>query len=241
MTMTNWPQIWMYHSVSEYDSDPYQVTVTPGRFDAQMRWLRGRGMRGVGVTELLRAHDTGTARGLVGLTFDDGYADFLHEAVPVLQRHGCTATVYALSGRLGGTNEWDRPGPRKRLMTPDELRACATAGMEIGSHGVAHVSLPGVSQAELRVELERSRDELSDVAGVRVRGFAYPYGHAGTREIHASRTTGYDHAVAIHPGGAANRHALPRLFVGERDRAARLRAKALRQRLRALRTTRTPV
>ncbi len=53
-----------------------------------------------GVAELMRAHAEGR-RGLVGLTFDDGYADFLHEALPVLRSHGCTATVFVLPGRPG--------------------------------------------------------------------------------------------------------------------------------------------
>ncbi len=54
----------------------------------------------MGVAELMRAHAEGR-RGLVGLTFDDGYADFLHEALPVLRGHGCTATVFVLPGRPG--------------------------------------------------------------------------------------------------------------------------------------------
>jgi len=43
------PAILMYHSVSPYSSDPYQVTVGPARFRQQMAWLRARGLRGVGV------------------------------------------------------------------------------------------------------------------------------------------------------------------------------------------------
>ena len=34
------PLVWMYHSIAPYDEDPYEVTMTPKRFDKQMRWLR---------------------------------------------------------------------------------------------------------------------------------------------------------------------------------------------------------
>ncbi|NED86362.1 polysaccharide deacetylase family protein, partial [Streptomyces sp. SID11233] len=82
----------MYHSVSEVREDPYRVTVTPHRLERQLRWLRRRGLRGVCVATLLAARAAGRGEGLVGLTFDDGYADFLSHAVPLLHRYGCTAT-----------------------------------------------------------------------------------------------------------------------------------------------------
>jgi hypothetical protein len=94
----------------------------------------------------------------VGLTFDDGYADFATTAVPILRRYGFTATVYVLADRLGGVNEWDQGAPRERLMTAVQVRAVASAGMEVGFHGLRHagsgdlrVRLPWVGhEAELR-------------------------------------------------------------------------------------------
>src|SRR5262245_50594444 len=106
------PLVLMYHSVSPYDEDPHEVTMTPQRFERQMRWLRGRGLRGVSIGGLLDAAAKGRARRLVGLTFDDGYQDFVTNAMPVLQRYGFTATVFVLAGRFGGENVWSRPGPR---------------------------------------------------------------------------------------------------------------------------------
>ncbi len=34
--------VFMYHSITAYETDPYQVTVHPDRFDRQLRWLRRR-------------------------------------------------------------------------------------------------------------------------------------------------------------------------------------------------------
>src|SRR5690242_1917088 len=113
------PVILMYHSITPYQEDPYLVTVSPERFARQMQWLRNRGLRGVCIRDLLRGRSDGNGRGLVGLTFDDGYADFLAYAVPVLQAYGFTATVFLIAGLLGGDNAWDNMGPRKPLMTAE--------------------------------------------------------------------------------------------------------------------------
>src|SRR6476659_9835700 len=93
------PLVLMYHSVSPYDEDPYEATITPKRFEQHMRWLRGRGLRGVCMAELLSTRAEGRSRGLVGLTFDDGYQDFVTYAMPILQRYGFTATAFVLAGR----------------------------------------------------------------------------------------------------------------------------------------------
>jgi peptidoglycan/xylan/chitin deacetylase (PgdA/CDA1 family) len=223
----------MYHSVEDYDRDPFRVTVRPGRFDAQLRWLRRAGWRGVSMRELLRARETGAAGRLVGLTFDDGYADFVTEAMPALARHGCTATVFVLAGRLGGDNAWDRPGPRKALMSAGDVRRAAGAGMEIGSHGLLHRALPEAGRADLAAEVGASREILAALCGQDVAGFCYPYGKAGAREAEAVRAAGYRYACAAGPRTLDGPYAMPRVFVGDRDGAARLAAKWLRHRITA--------
>jgi len=225
------PLVLMYHSVEAYDTDPYQVTVRPERFHRQLRWLRRRGRRGVSMSELLAARRAGRDRGLVGLTFDDGYRDFLTGALPALERHGFTATVFVVAGSLGGHNSWDEPGPRKELMTAADVRRVAAAGMEIGSHSLSHAHLPDLGDGELSDQVRRSRLILAEITGAAVTGFCYPYGDAGEREIRAVEEAGYDYACAVHAARPAGRHAMPRTFVGDRDTSARLFAKAARHRL----------
>jgi peptidoglycan/xylan/chitin deacetylase (PgdA/CDA1 family) len=222
------PVILMYHSITPYEQDPYQVTVSPPRFEQQMRWLRRRGLRGASVREVLDARASGCGEGLVGLTFDDGYTDFATYALPVLKRYSFSATVYVIAGRMGGDNEWDPEGPRKPLLTAEQVRQVADAGIEIGSHGLRHVSLPKAPAGALAEEIDGSRRALQDVSGQDVPGFCYPYGDIDGAVADGVRAAGYDYGCAIWPSEHTGQYALPRTFIGESDWGPRLWAKGLR-------------
>lgn len=231
------PWTLMYHSVGDTRDDPYLVTVAPDRLAGQLRWLSRRGLTGVSMRELLAAHAEGRADRLVGLTFDDGYADFLTEAVPLLRHHGHTATVFVLPGLLGGANSWDSEGPRKPLLTADGIREARAAGMEIGSHGLLHRDLTALGDADLAAEVHDSRRLLTEITGTAPDGFCHPYGAVDPRTLLAARAAGYAYACAVDPGPLACSHALPRSYVGQADTSPRLHAKRLLHRLRGARPT----
>ncbi|WP_225821429.1 polysaccharide deacetylase family protein [Streptomyces naphthomycinicus] len=226
------PWIAMYHSVGDPTDDPYRITVAPDRLDRQLRWLHRRGLRGVAVGELLAARARGEGRDLVGLTFDDGYADFVDHALAVLTRWGCTATLFVLPGRLGGDNAWDPLGPRRPLLSADGIRRAAAAGVEIGSHGLTHVDLTRADDALLKAETAGSRAALEELLDAPVTGFCYPYGTVDRRAVEAVRAAGYGYACAIDPGELNGPHVLPRVYVGQRDTAVRLFLKHRLHRLR---------
>ncbi|MCX4966498.1 polysaccharide deacetylase family protein [Streptomyces sp. NBC_00654] len=221
------PWILTYHSVGDARHDPYGITVSPGRLDRQLAWLRSRRLTGVGVSALLRA-DAAARRRLVGLTFDDGYADFVQEALPLLRRYECTATVFVLPGRPGGSNEWDPLGPRKPLLTAREIRRVADAGMEIGSHGLLHRHLTALADEELHAETHRSRELIHEITGTAPEGFCYPYGTVDRRVMDAVRDAGYGYGCALAPAAPLGAFALPRTHVSHADRGVRLRMKELR-------------
>jgi len=235
----SWPWVLMYHSVALYNEDPFRVTVSPHRFKQQMGWLAAHGWRGVSVRELRAAQSGGDAGGLVGLTFDDGYADFASSVLPLLVSQGFTATVYVVAGRLGGHNDWEEYGPRKPLMTAAQVREVAAAGIEVGSHGLQHVRLPMADDARLWAAVADSRDVLSQVISAEVLGFSYPWGDVDARTIQAVRKAGYEYGCAISPRGLTGAYALPRTYIREADGRLRLRAKRLRYRL-ALRSAGGP-
>lgn len=101
--------ILLYHRVVELPSDPYLLGVTPQHFAEHLEILRQHGcvMR---LQQLIQALQDGNLphRGVV-VTFDDGYADNLYNAKPLLERYDIPATVFVSSGNIGQEREfwWD--------------------------------------------------------------------------------------------------------------------------------------
>lgn len=178
-------------------------------------------------------------RRTVVLTFDDGCRCFRDHALPELQARGMTATLFAVSGELGGTNRWDQnPGDqtagerREDLLDASGLRELAAAGIEIGSHSRHHRDLSACGDAELHEEIAGSKADLEAVLGAPVRTFCYPYGRLNERAAAAARAAGYLAAVSIHrhPGArSGDLWALPRMIVnpGESRFERRLKAGGL--------------
>lgn len=215
--------ILMYHSIATVDRDPHQLCVPPWTLARQLRTLAALGLRGVGVGDLLAAQRRGRARGLVGLTFDDGYADTLRAALPLLERFGFTATAFVLSARDGGTNDWDEQ-PRLPLLSHAGIRELRDRGVEIGSHGRTHRRLTGLPAAELEREVVDSRDELAGILGAPPAGFCYPYGAFDGAAQRAVAAAGYVYGCAVSVADASP-YTLRRFFVGPGDGPLRLVAK----------------
>lgn len=213
--------ILMYHQIdaSPPPGTPMRgMSVTPASFARQMGLLRLLGYRGVSLSELepsLRGEHTDK---LVGITFDDGYCNNIEHALPVLQRHGFSATCYAVSQPHGGRNAWDEAMgvPQKPLMSPSDMRAWVAGGMEIGSHTRHHVNLTQVDTATAQEEIAGSKQDLEDITGQAVRHFCYPYGQFRPEHRQMVLEAGYSTATTVqrgrvHPGDDLLQ--LPRVLV----------------------------
>lgn len=223
--------ILMYHSVS---SDPggrrgKPLTVTPRTFAEHVEYLDSEGFSGHSVRELVAALD---GRGQLGpkpvvLTFDDAYRDFHREALPVLARHGFSATVYATTAYIGsdanpltGDRRHHRP-----VLSLAELRELVAAGIECGGHSHTHPQLDDVPPERLAEEVRRPKEILEQELQAPVETFAYPYGYHDQAAKEAVRAAGYLAAcrvgnLACEPGD--DRFALPRLTVRSRTDVRRL-------------------
>lgn len=223
----------MYHSISPATgADPHALRVHPETFERHLTHLRRRGMRGVSMTEWLAAARGGDAGGLVALTFDDGYRDFVEHAMPIMARHGMTGTVYVVAGKIDGSSDWVVGGPDAPLMTADDIRGAAAAGHEVASHTTTHARLDHLGGCELRAEVAESRAILEDVVGRPVTGFAYPYGAFDEAAVAAVREAGYGYAAATDDHTRRDGFSIARIFVSDRDTPLRLEAKLLRHKVR---------
>jgi peptidoglycan/xylan/chitin deacetylase (PgdA/CDA1 family) len=225
MRLRDTPMILMYHGIADVPEDPNQLCVSPARFAEQMTWLERSGLRGVSVATLRQAMAAGQAAGLVGITFDDGYTSVLDTAVPELARRGFGATAFIISDLVGKTNQWDA-GPVWPLLDAAGVAQLAAAGIEIGSHSATHPHLAGLSARRQAAEASASRARLEDLLSAPVRGFAYPYGSMDGAARYAVGAAGYEYACAVEaPRSCLGPLALPRVYVGQRDSAARMTIK----------------
>jgi len=120
----------------------------------------------------------------IAITFDDGYADNLYVAAPLLAEHNLTFTVFVTSDFVRNR--------RAGFLSPTELKELARVpGATIGAHSRTHRHLTECSEEDLRSELEDSKHYLEDLIAKPVTSLAYPYGATDIRVRDAALRAGY--------------------------------------------------
>jgi hypothetical protein len=113
--------ILMYHRVCMLEADPWGLCVAPARFAEQMEVLR-REYVPLPLAGLVAGLGRGRVpRRAVVVTFDDGYADVLHEAAPPLGRHDVPATAFVVRGAVGGGRDYWSDELERLLLRPGAL------------------------------------------------------------------------------------------------------------------------
>ena len=110
----------MYHRVAELERDPWALAVSPANFQEHLQVLRAS-YDAIHAREIPSAMAEGRLAGsTVVVTFDDGYADNLEVARPLLERQEVKATFLVPTGMLGGGREfwWDEL--EHLLLAPDQ-------------------------------------------------------------------------------------------------------------------------
>jgi len=91
--------------VTDLQSDPEMLAVSPENFRLHMEFLKQQ-------FRIVRFEEewSDLKEPAVVITFDDGYADNILEALPILEEIGVPATFFVSTGRIGTDNEfwWDR-------------------------------------------------------------------------------------------------------------------------------------
>jgi peptidoglycan/xylan/chitin deacetylase (PgdA/CDA1 family) len=126
--------------------------------------------------------DAVTGRHDVRITFDDGNASDVENALPALRERGLRATFFVVAGRLGS------PG----FLGADDLQVLSQAGMSIGSHGMWHRPWRSLSKPDLDEELGVAQRRIEDVIGHRVTEAACPFGSYDRRVLRTLRSHGYE-------------------------------------------------
>lgn len=219
-------RILFYHRVAD---GPDKLAVTPRRFADQMDRLSYDGLQALDVEQAVARHTGGRHDGIVGLCFDDGYADVADHALAVLERHGFSATVFLPTGVIDGTETlgwYDDPPP---MLNWDQVRTLDRGGtLQFGAHTVTHPNLTAISDDAARREIVGSKAALEARVGHPVATFCYPAGLFGARERRLVAEAGFRLATSCEPGvntPETDPLALRRLQIGRRDALLDFRAK----------------
>lgn len=201
--VSRWAPILMYHSAAPSQSRGFRRFAIPAELlEEHARFLHEHGYRSLTVSGLVDAMAQRSAPSLdktVVLTFDDGFEDFHTTALPILQKYGLTATLYVVTGCVGGGARWLAgvgEGDR-RMLSWSQIAEIADAGVEVGAHTVTHAALDAIPFFQAREEIRVSKQMLEQQLAMEVRSFAYPFGFYTRAVRDAVEESGFDSACAV--------------------------------------------
>jgi peptidoglycan/xylan/chitin deacetylase (PgdA/CDA1 family) len=180
----------LYHSISQADS---YYAVAPHMFAQHMRYLKAQycPVRLLEVAAFVTGQGTLPERA-IAVTFDDGYADFLTNAFPLLEQYGIPATLFVCAGKV----ERQALGNHLPLLRWEQIRALQHSGLiEIGSHALTHQALTHLSLTETAAEIAASRAIIGHQCGISPACFAYPKGQFNLAVVQLVEQAGYQAAV----------------------------------------------
>ncbi len=188
----------LYHDISFEIIDDY--TVTPALFAVQMEWLYANGYKAISFADL------GTESSLekaVIITFDDGYASFVHYAFPFLRAYGFKATINIIGQYVGS---FLQDGGNRPMLSWDEYRYLAASRLvSLGCHtDRLHVfrnqGAAGVSDEVLLDDLQHFQSIFKQEMGTTSEIIAWPYGFYNERSISVARKAGFHYFLTSKTG-----------------------------------------
>jgi peptidoglycan/xylan/chitin deacetylase (PgdA/CDA1 family) len=149
------------------------------------------------------------------ITFDDGFKNWIENALPILVEADAVAAFFVATDYIGTDPELDRDkllgfyddGIRlMEFLNWDDCRAMTAAGMTIGSHSVGHLHLLDLDDAAAERELAVSKLKIETEIGQPCRHFCCPFGQANidydpARHPQMAGRVGYRSFLTGHRGG----------------------------------------
>jgi len=214
----------LYHRVADVKTDPHRLCVSSENFREQIKFLK-ENFRVVPLVQLVQEIRVKKLKNkTAAITFDDGYADNLHNAMPVLEEYNIPATVFITADYVGKDKPfyWDEkipPEDRGKPMATDEAKTLSKARLiEIGSHTISHPKLAKIPENEQLTEIIEGKRIVEDILGFPILSFAYPFGGKDSfnkKTVKLVREAGFQYACAnIHERvtNKSDTYALPRFI-----------------------------
>lgn len=158
---------------SQY-SDSF-VTPANAQLISVFHLISSNGTLTIDNVNLIPSIASGFNRGLLTLTFDDGWEKNYQTALPLMQQFGFVSTQFYAT-------QFINPGNQTHL---SRINQFINAGHEIGSHTVTHPDLTTLSPRKLANELDQSKRFLENTFNIQVNNFASPFGAYNQTVINA--------------------------------------------------------
>ena len=208
--------ILQYHHVA--DNTPAITPTRPAVFAQHMAYLAEhyQVLPLTTIITALRAGETLPDKA-IAITFDDGYANILTNAHPVMRQYDFPYTVFINPPAIGVAGN---------QLTWDEVSMMDAQGADFANHTLDHLHLLNRLTSEsdeawlarVITNIEEAESQLADKVGYSLKYIAYPFGEFNTEVKHALLERGYV-GFAQFSGGVANFSdfgAIPRFPAGGR-------------------------
>jgi peptidoglycan/xylan/chitin deacetylase (PgdA/CDA1 family) len=177
--------ILMYHSISERSDNClhplYPINTSPQVFKDQMDFLYRNHFTIISLDDVLEylLRNACLPSKPVVLTFDDGYADFYINALPIISRYNFHATTFLptdyIKKKRYHYNDHD-------YLSWQDIQACQDCGIQFGSHTMSHANLATLSKKRIIMEIGRSKEIIQEKTGAEIIAFSYPFAFPETRK-----------------------------------------------------------
>ena len=202
--------ILLYHHVSS--STPASTSISPEAFKSHMEYLDAHHTV-VSLQDVVSAiqHNTTLPENAVAITFDDGYANILDNAHPILADLGFPYTVFINPDEIG-------VGPKQ--LTWEQVIAMHNDGVVFANHTLDHLHMLNGEQAmgerawleKVWQNVESAEKKIEDKLDISLKYLAYPFGEYNTALANKLKSEGYigfgQHSGAVGP--SSDMQALPR-------------------------------
>lgn len=154
----------MYHGVSAEPWGVRELFVDPAEMEAQLEYLVENGYDPIWFEDLAEADKYDKP---VILTFDDGYRDNYTDLFPLLQKYNVKATVFVITGWLGGD----------KYLTPEQVTEMSGSGLvSIQSHTYSHKDLDSCDRDMHIEQMSQSKLQILKLTGKEPFVLCYPRG-----------------------------------------------------------------
>ncbi len=192
----------LYHSIAD---DGGRLSMSAAEFEKQLAWLKANGYQSVlpdQVDGFLQSKKIPARR--VVISFDDGFKDNYHTALPLLEKYGFRAAFFIAAKFVGGKADYCRDSlDRNRpMMSAEEIKDLKARGHFVGNHFYSHRNLSELAAAEVAAEFEAGENFLSNLlsAGEAAKFVAYPRNRLNDTVLAVMKERGVRLAFAGQPG-----------------------------------------